>query len=89
MTKSARAPRPYSRLNPATGRVEWVTPGTPSSTPNLRSRLETDAEVRRRLIPLIGVFSMFRLTKLHGKELDAELKENGLEPRKMIDEVQP
>lgn len=82
MTNHDNRPRPYSRLNPATGRIEWVTPEERAEGKARRSRLENDAEVRARL-SAAGLTWYGRIT---GTELDTGLKVHGLEPRKFVDE---
>lgn len=75
-------PRPYSRYNPATGRVEWVAPPEPGRQRRLRSRLETDDELRARF----DRYDRERTRRLHGAELDAFVKREGHPPRRFLDE---
>ncbi len=82
-------PRPYSWLNPATGRIEWVAPGDgrDSAAPavKVRSRLETDAEVQARLRAAgKDDGSDFGLA---GVKLDQLLKYYSLPPRQHLDEI--
>lgn len=75
-------PRPYSRLNPATGNVEWVTPEEQAGGPRRSSRLETDAEVKARLKAAgHGVYGAW-----DSKMLDDQLKYWDMRPRLFVDE---
>jgi len=83
--------RSYSRWNPKTGDVDWIDPSTPVTPPRVRSRIETDDEVRARLTPAHHAQNPhyppehFRGT--HGRSLDDLLKIYGLPPRRYVDEV--
>lgn len=74
------APRPFSRLCPVTGKIEWVLPGEPYRA----ARLETDEEVRVRIGRLPFATGLATET---GQALDKLLANLGLEPRKTLPEV--
>jgi hypothetical protein len=78
-------PRPYSRLNPATGRIEWVTPEEHAAGKPKRSRLESDDEVRARIRAAVPPWDLPSDT-LRGKQLDRELKRYNLPERRWFDE---
>jgi len=88
MSAISREPSAYSRLNNTTGKIEWVYPGDkPSGAPvrRVRTRLETDDEVRIRLH---NASQHISAGKLSGRQLDDLLLAWSLELRKWIDEVQ-
>jgi hypothetical protein len=74
-------PRPFSRLRD--GKLEWVAPAEPGPAAKVRSRRETDAEVRARLV---GV-DRWLIRGMSGRQLDEMLEMLKLPERKMIDEV--
>lgn len=83
--------RSYSRVNPATGAIEWTDPETPSArpAPARRSRMETDDEVRARLYPHVKKMASFlpsTVSSSRGKGLDKWLAAYGLPPRQWVDE---
>jgi len=88
MTEPAR---PYSTLRD--GKIVWVYPGEALPAAKVRSRLETDSEVRTRLNAEIkrrraaDPFWLWFKQPGSGKDLDADLKELGLPARQMVDEV--
>ena len=81
-------PRPYSRFNPRTGQVEWVEPSAPAPGRNVRTRMENDDEVRRRLIAAGLPWSKDQ-SGLRGRYLDKLLRLAGLPERHLVEEVEP
>lgn len=77
-------PRPYSRYNPVTQRVEWVAPVERGVSAPKRSRLENDDEVRKRLQVHFG--SGWGRA-VHGATLDEWLKSCQEPPRHYVDDI--
>lgn len=65
----------------------WVYPGEtpPGAAPKVRSRLETDDEVRARITVARPWWGSSQVA-YSGQKLDNMLKNIGLPPRKVIDE---
>ena len=82
-------PRPFSSLRD--GKIVWVTPEEHATGKRVRSRSETDDEVRARIKAGWTAWTYWDpvpdLRKYSSKELDNLLKVKGLPARKFIDEV--
>lgn len=72
----------YSYLAP-NGRIVWVDPEPAAPPKAVRTRLETDAEVRSRMRG--AGYTVSDLSR--GKALDDSMRIWGLPPRKQIDET--
>lgn len=76
-------PTPYSTLRD--GRIVWVYPEPAGkSKKKLRSRPETDDEVRKRLLKA----GLWHYPMSSSKELDAQLEYWKLPPRGFVDEAE-
>lgn len=86
-----RAPRPYSTLRD--GKIVWIYPGETAPTKKVRSRPETDGEVRARIDAAVKArrkadpfWIWYREPGRSSRELEIDLRDLGLPPRQMIDE---
>lgn len=84
--QASNAPRPYSTLRDS--RVVWVSPDEARPAgPVKRSRLETDAEVRARVMRERPWWTAEEVRRHSGDRLDKMLTNLGLPKRQVVDNV--
>lgn len=74
-------PRSYLRYNSLKGRIDLTEPAEPQPVKAVRTRLETDDEVRARIKKEADAVST-----ASGRHLDQVLRDLRLDPRKYVEE---